>query len=292
MHNDACVTVPPADLRISRDVVAELIAEHAAFLSEERVGARFEGWDNVTFRIGTSHTIRLPRLNASVPLIEVEQRWVPKLRLPVSVPELVVAGSPSETFPAPWSILTWVPGTVLSESPLNVEGAADLGRALASLHGPAPLDAPVCEWRATSLADRRADHIAHVDAVGADIDTGAAVAMYDDAAAAQLPSRVWVHADIHTHNLLAIDGRLSGIIDWGEMSAGDPLQDLGQAFVLVGAELFASVLEGYGHDLDERQRLVLRGHAVDTAARLAATALPGHRESARRALREIGVAAA
>ncbi len=44
---------------------------------------------------------------------------------------------------------------------------------------------------------------------------------------------VWIHGDLHPGNLLVRDGRLSGVLDFGDISAGDPATDLSVAWMLL-----------------------------------------------------------
>src|SRR5690349_16738414 len=76
--------------------------------------------------------------------------------------------------------------------------------------------------------------------------TGAGIAadvraVWDDAVAA--PSwegpPVWVHGDLHPANVVVSDGTLSGIVDFGDMFAGDPAWDLAAAWVVLPAGLAA-----------------------------------------------------
>jgi aminoglycoside phosphotransferase (APT) family kinase protein len=46
---------------------------------------------------------------------------------------------------------------------------------------------------------------------------------------------VFVHGDIKQGNLLAVDGRISAVIDWGGLGAGDPAVDLIVAWNLLDA---------------------------------------------------------
>jgi aminoglycoside phosphotransferase (APT) family kinase protein len=54
-----------------------------------------------------------------------------------------------------------------------------------------------------------------------------------------------VHGDVHPRHVYADDGRLRGIIDWGDAMGGDPLFDLGRLYRAEAASLNL-VLEGYG----------------------------------------------
>src|SRR4051794_21668521 len=52
---------------------------------------RVEGWDNRTYRLGDSMTVRLPTAAAYAPAVDKEDRWLPVLapQLPVAVPEVL-----------------------------------------------------------------------------------------------------------------------------------------------------------------------------------------------------------
>jgi aminoglycoside phosphotransferase (APT) family kinase protein len=43
---------------------------------------------------------------------------------------------------------------------------------------------------------------------------------------------LWLHGDLHPSNMLTLDGRLSAIIDFGDITAGDPATDLAVAWML------------------------------------------------------------
>jgi aminoglycoside phosphotransferase (APT) family kinase protein len=45
--------------------------------------------------------------------------------------------------------------------------------------------------------------------------------------------RVWIHADLDRRNVLARDGRLTAVLDWGGAGIGDPAVDLMVAWKLV-----------------------------------------------------------
>lgn len=73
-------------------------------------------------------------------------RWLPHLapNLPAAVPDVVAVGQPSETFPRPWAVLSWVPGDL----PLALDGsqqallAESLGNFLQRLHEVDTADVP------------------------------------------------------------------------------------------------------------------------------------------------------
>ncbi|MFZ1412504.1 MAG: phosphotransferase, partial [Micropruina sp.] len=46
---------------------------------------------------------------------------------------------------------------------------------------------------------------------------------------------LWLHGDPHPLNLLTQAGALSGVIDWGDLTAGDPASDLATAWLTFDA---------------------------------------------------------
>ena len=84
---------------------------------------------------------------------------------------------------------------------------------------------------------------------------------------------VWVHGDIHSGNLLARDGRLSAVIDFGTLGVGDPACDL-----MVAWNLFREAGRHTFRDasaVDEATWARGRGWALSTAL----IALPYYRET-------------
>ena len=49
-------------------------------------------------------------------------------------------------------------------------------------------------------------------------------------------SPVWVHGDVSAGNLLVQEGRLSAVIDFGQLTIGDPACDLAIAWTLFSGE--------------------------------------------------------
>jgi aminoglycoside phosphotransferase (APT) family kinase protein len=44
---------------------------------------------------------------------------------------------------------------------------------------------------------------------------------------------LWLHGDLHPANVVVTDGALAGVIDFGDMSIGDPAVDLAAAWILL-----------------------------------------------------------
>lgn len=67
---------------------------------------------------------------------------------------------------------------------------------------------------------------------------------HHDAISYQGPS-VLLHGDLHPRPIFASDGVLTGIIDWGDVVAGDPVFDLAR-YSIGGEDSLAALLSGYG----------------------------------------------
>ncbi|HMJ78146.1 MAG TPA: aminoglycoside phosphotransferase family protein, partial [Iamia sp.] len=205
---------------------------------------------------------------AAVPLVAHEQRWLPSLapRLPLPIPAPVRIGTPGEGYPWPWSVLPWFPGTTaLATPPADLGATAEvLGRFLAALHQPAPPDAPVNPFRGQPVATCTERVHERLDQLGPVVDRTALLAVFDSAVAAPVYAEapVWLHGDVHPGNLVVADGAVSAVIDFGDLTAGDPASDLAVAWMLFPPEARPRFVAATGHDDPEVWRRA-RGWAVN-----------------------------
>lgn len=239
--------VPAAEVEIDDDLVRRLLDEQLVPRHPD-VGSGMlrrvaEGWDNVTYRLGDRWAVRLPRREVAAALIANEARSVPQLasHLPVAVPEPVFVGHPSDGYPWPWSMVRWIDGAPVAELPLaeRAELVPGLAETLVSLHRPAPDDAPENPFRGVPLAARAAAVTGRwptVAAVRGDADADALRAAWEAGLdATPWPGEPrWLHGDLHPLNLLHRDGRLVGLIDFGDVTSGDPANDLAIADLAFG----------------------------------------------------------
>lgn len=231
---------PKIEVEVDEDLARELLLEQHPDLADLPVRGRVHGWDNLTWRLGDDLALRFPVREMSAALVAREQAWLPRLAplLPVPVPTPVRAGRPGPRYPWAWSVVPWLPGTVAAATDAadRTVWAPDLADALAALHVPAPDDAPANPFRGVPLATRDAavtarlddDALPHVDTLRTAWADGLAAPPYAGAP-------VWVHGDPHPGNLLAHGGRLSGLIDFGDLCTGDPASDLATAWMTFDA---------------------------------------------------------
>jgi aminoglycoside phosphotransferase (APT) family kinase protein len=79
---------------------------------------------------------------------------------------------------------------------------------------------------------------------------------------------LWLHGDLHPANIIARDGRLAGVIDFGDMTAGDPATDLATAWLTFDAEGRSAFIRALAYDDATWTRA--RGWAVTMATALLA----------------------
>jgi aminoglycoside phosphotransferase (APT) family kinase protein len=229
--------IPAAEVDVNAALVKELLREQHVDLAELPIAALEVGWDNVMFRLGAGLTVRLPRRAASAALLEREQAWLPilapGLSLPVPVPLRV--GRPSSHFPWHWSVLPWLPGEPMFRVAPSREQARVFARFLRELHQLAPSNAPESEARGVPLQQRAAALQECIERLRIDehVITPSIDAAWRRALAANAATeRCWLHGDLHALNVLVNGNRISAVVDWGDLTAGDVATDLACAWTL------------------------------------------------------------
>ncbi|WP_405825773.1 aminoglycoside phosphotransferase family protein [Streptomyces sp. NBC_01390] len=231
------------DIEITAELVHDLLRDQHPDLADHpvRLGAR--GWDNQLWRLGDDLAVRLPWATGSADmLLRKEHTWVPALapHLPLRIPVPQRLGEPSERFPRPWIVTTWVPGEPADRTPVTraAEAADTLAVFLTALHRPAPTGAPAGRDRGGPLTDHAegfAGQLASATELGLIPDPDAVRAVWEDAVAAPqwTGPALWLHGDLHPANVLTTDGTFCGVIDFGDLCAGDPACDLAAPWILL-----------------------------------------------------------
>jgi aminoglycoside phosphotransferase (APT) family kinase protein len=253
---DPSSTPPAAEVPISRELVRALLAEQYPGLADREIADPFEGFDMAVFRLGDDLAVRLPRHSGSVRSLESEIRWIGLLGARWTFPtqRIVHVGRPGAGYPWCWAVTSWLNGDLAADRPLDAAAAPALGRALAEIHRPAPADAPVNSEQSIPLAAREPvlrEVLPRLAPVGASrglvVDRDAAEALWRQGIAVPDDAPpVWIHADLHPFNVISVHGRFGGIIDWSDISGGDPAVDLGFLHLLLPAAAMATAFESYG----------------------------------------------
>lgn len=234
--------MPAAEVDVTATLVHSLLVEQCPDLASLELELVANGWDNAIFRLGDEFTVRLPRRASSAALVEHEQRWLPALadRLPLPIPAPVRDGRPGLGFPWSWSVCPWLRGSIAELTPPDdaFVGAGDLGAFVRALRVDAPSDAPANPFRGVPLERRDTVTRERAERVADLVDRDAVLACWDELLATPTwagPPQ-WLHGDLHPANVLVDQGRISAVIDFGDITAGDPATDLSVGWMLFRAD--------------------------------------------------------
>jgi aminoglycoside phosphotransferase (APT) family kinase protein len=230
---------PSADYAIDVSLVHGLLSDQHPDLANLPLQFLDAGWDNALFRLGEQLLIRLPRRSLAAVLIEHEQQWLPGLaeRLPLAIPVPLRVGHPGRGYPWKWSVVPWLKGRTADHAEPHAQQAIRLAQFLRALHVPAPDAAPQNAVRGVPLAHRAEVIEARLRRLEATTNFIAPAIRQAWALALEAPraaAATWLHGDLHPRNVLVEDGAITGIIDWGDMTAGDVATDLASIWMLFG----------------------------------------------------------
>ena len=223
---------------------------HWADLPLTRVDS--SGTVNAIYRLGDELSVRLPLTPGSIGDVEMEMHWLPRLApvLPLAAPEPVAVGEPAAGYPFPWSVHRWIDGTPTTLDTLTdpVRAAENLAAFVTALQKIDPGEGPVNPM--SPLASRDPSVRQAIAALDGILDTEAVTRAWQDA----LDAPAWdgvpvlMHADLLPGNLLAVDGELTAVIDFGGLSSGDPAAETIAAWTVFDGDSREAFRGGLGVD--------------------------------------------
>ena len=236
MHDD--------QVDVTTDTVAALIQDQFPQWSGKAIRLLpSTGTVNAIFRIGNDLSARFPLRLADaagvLAILEQEARASAELAQvsPFPVPEPVALGEPGAGYPMPWSVQTWLPGTIASDAdPSGSDAfAEDLAAFIAALRkaetrgrlfsgeGRGGVLTDHDKWMATCFEESTGlldvprlrqvwSHLRELPRTGADVMS---------------------HGDLIPGNVLVAGDRLAGVLDTGGFGPADPALDLVGAWHLL-----------------------------------------------------------
>ena len=223
-------------LKITVSLVADLVAEQFPSWADLPIRpVKQSGWDNRTFHLGETMSVRLPSAEGYAPQVQKEQQWLPKLSHDLSfpIPEPLAMGKPSKNYPWNWSIHRWIEGEnadILQNEDLP-QLALDLTQFLHELHKIDTTDGPLPGthnfYRGDSPSVYDTETRSAINQLKDIIDVPAATDVWEKAIhSTSNDAPVWIHGDFSPGNILVKGHRLAAVIDFGCMGIGDPACDL------------------------------------------------------------------
>ncbi len=260
-----------AEFEIGGDQAQQLIRAQFPELPAMRCTLLGRGWDNMAFLLDDRIVFRFPRKASAADLIETEARVLPQLaaQLPLAVPLPRWRGQPDQSFPWPFLGHEIIPGRSACALHLNRDerraAAPVLGEFLGRLHQlnvgglpPDTLDRTNFMVR-LPLIKQRLTHLVMARFIP---DAAPWLERFTSEQMTAPTAVVPVHGDLYASHLIVDDyARLTGVIDWGDVHAGDAALDLMLAFGFLPAAARSDFFAAYG-PVDDRTLTVARMRAV------------------------------
>ncbi|MFB5189866.1 phosphotransferase [Alicyclobacillus fastidiosus] len=269
------------EISVSTELAHQLIERQFPQLAPAAVERVGQGWDNHVFLVNGHLVFRFPRRALGVMCLEEELRCLPQIakRLSVPVSNPLFIGVASEPYPHPFAGYERLPGNPVHECAptrsMRSQHAAEFAAFLRKLH-----DIPTEEAKRfgassdvigrMNLAKRIPqfqDYAHEAREQGLIQDVAPLLRLVETLpTSADIEHRArLVHGDLNFRNFLIDgEGRLQGVIDWGDVHVGHPAVDLAIMYSYVpqeGRALFQSV---YG-EVDDQTRALARFRAVHTS---------------------------
>lgn len=262
-----------------------------------------EGWAATAWRVNDELVFKFPKKAWVWRDLERELSFLPYARplLPLPVPEYLHTMPESASEPHGYVVCRYLPGNAIDPRTLTDHERTPLARTLArflrSLHDIDPT--PV-----TSMLPRD-DERAVVTQYRGDAETLVAPRLsttegmrLSEVFAEHLNDErnfngrsVIVHADFSADHILRVGTSVSGVIDWGDVSIGDPDYDFNYLYEELGEAFVREVAAQYGHA--DPDRLVRKARYFSIADQIGTIvhggddALPGDVESSWEMLRTL-----
>jgi len=237
----------PDEIDINRALVEQLLAMQFPQWADLPIRpVSSAGTENALYRLGDEMVVRLPRRPDTVGQVDKEHQWLPRFapHLPLTIPVPLAKGTPTDDYPSGWSIYPWLKGKTATLDRLSNpnQAAVKLAQFITALQRIDATDGPRPGahnfFRGVPLAMRDEATRTAIVVLGNMIDGEAATSAWETALRAPIwhGPPVWIHGDLQSGNLLAVNGELTAVIDFGGLGVGDPACDLLVAWNLFSAE--------------------------------------------------------
>ncbi|HEU4455552.1 MAG TPA: phosphotransferase [Longimicrobium sp.] len=280
------------------DLAISLIHEQFPGLGAGRIEAFGSGWDNTAFLVDGEIVFRFPRREIAVGLLETEVRALPRIApgvpLPIPLPEWV--GKATERFPWPFAGYRKLAGRTADAAALSEEertaAAPAIARFLAALHAVSPdgVEVPGDFIHRLAFGPRMPlmlEWLEKLRECGVVDDPEPLLRLFEGEIPQPLSRAALVHGDFYSRHVLVDDDRRAcGVIDWGDVHAGDPAVDLSVMYGFLPPSARDDFARAYG-EIDARTARLARLRAAFHSVALATFA---HSKSDGGLLREARIA--
>lgn len=253
---------------MDNDLYINLIRRNFPHIAIQTARPITRGWDSFVLDVNDALIFRFPLRDDVIPYIEKEMRLLPELEqwLSVPVPHFTYSGQGDENYPYSFVGYPKIGGLSLEDERVTREQLAILAPALATflneLHGfPIGQARQLIveghtpeQWR-ERYQERYEDIRKRVfPLLAADLCTQSArhweAFLQNESLFTFQPALI--HCDLNCEHIYCDPerGKLTGVIDWGDATIGDPALDFVGLHRQRGGEFAQQVLAGYRHPVD------------------------------------------
>jgi aminoglycoside phosphotransferase (APT) family kinase protein len=258
-----------ADWEISQELAQRLIGSQFPQLSSKKIKILGYGWDNTVFLVGDDYVFRFPRRKVAIDSLRMEVKILPKLEDFISIPysKPLFFGEGNSDYPAPFLGYPYLSGMFPigltdEQRALSVVILAQFLKRLHAFPVHVARENGIQEdhRNLTDIALRKERMLKFLSDLKLHIkeEEHCAIADYlEQLKTDQIKQRnVFLHGDLHFKNILVDkNGKVSGIIDWGDMNIGHPACDLNVVYSFLPPHARSDFFREYGEVDNETKRL-------------------------------------
>ncbi|MBD3919671.1 phosphotransferase [Paenibacillus sp. PR3] len=260
-----------AEWEVSKDLAYKLISSQFPQLASKSVEKLGHGWDNTVFLVGGEYVFRFPRRKVALSSLRMEGKILPKLKDYISIAYSLPMffGEGDYNYPMPFLGYPYLSG----EFPVGLTdkqraySATTLAQFLKGLHAfPVKVAQEIGvqhdHRNLTDIARRKekmhnciSDLACHFSE-----EEYHAITNYLERLRTERVKQknVFLHGDLHFKNILVDkNGKVSGVIDWGDVNIGHPACDLNVVYSFLPPDARADFFNVYG-DVDEETKILAR----------------------------------
>lgn len=254
---------------MDRDRYLQLIQRNFPHIAIQSVRPITRGWDSFVLDINDALIFRFPLRDDVIPYLEKEMRLLPELEsaLSVPVPHFTCIGQGDENYPYTFVGYRKIGGMALEDERITQKQLEKLAPALATflneLHSfPLEQASPLVteshtpeQWR--EMYQERYEDIERRVFPLLDADLRAKSAHHWQAFLRNESLFTFrpalIHCDLNCEHIFCDPerGTLTGVIDWGDATIGDPALDFVGLHRQRGEEFVRQVLASYRHPIDD-----------------------------------------
>ena len=270
-----------AEVKVDEALVVQLLSSRFPEFAGRPCRRIGEGWDCSAWLVDDEWVFRIPRRQLGADCLANEIRVLPSVagRLPSAVSTSILVGQPTGSYPWVFAACRRIPGESACDAGLTDQQrvllAGQLGSFLKTLHAvdadeAAALGAIPDTYARLDVA-RRCPKARQAMTQAAELSllssTDELCQTITEIEVRQPRPRTLclVHGDLYSRHVMTQSGRVTGVIDWGDMHVGDPAVDLAVGWSMFAGDAREAFFDVYGPiDRNTRDLAVMRaiGHSL------------------------------